>query len=145
MGACFMVIWRTYSCCWLDQNQTSLTGLFVRAGSSAGNQIFVSLKKGSEHPPNVIETRVRYEQTVGDIRKAVAEKAGIDIQFVQLFHHGKEMRPEEYDGKTLLEMDLHTGFSLMGYDTSVTPVYWPPVRQEKDGRLEVISALQEQS
>lgn len=100
----------------------------------------MSLKKGSEHPPNVIETRVRYEQTVGDIRKAVAEKAGIDIQFVQLFHHGKEMKPEEYDAKTLLEMDLHTGFSLMGYDTSVPPVYWPPV-QEKDGRLEVVSAI----
>lgn len=118
--------------------------VIVLAGSSAGNQIFVTLKKGAEHPPNVIETRVRYEQTVGDIRKAVAQKAGIDIQFVQLFHHGREMKPEEYDAKTLLDMDLHTGFSLMGYDTSVTPVYWPPV-QEKDGRLEVVSALSEQS
>lgn len=115
--------------------------VFVSAGSSAGNQIFVSLRKGSEHPPQVIETRVRYEQTVGDIRKAVAEKAGIDIENVQLFHHGKEMKPEEYDGKTLLEMDLHTGFSLMGYDTSVTPVYWPPVR-ERNGRLEVVPALE---
>ena len=47
------------------------------------------------------------------------------------------MKPEVYDGKTLLEMDLHTGFSLMGYNLSVQPVYWPPVVKEKDGSLRV--------
>lgn len=52
------------------------------------------------------------------------------------------MKPEDYDDKTLLEMDLHTGFSLMGYDVSVTPVYWPPVRQGEKG-LEVIPHLED--
>ena len=103
----------------------------------------MSLRKGSDHPPTVVETRIRYEQTIGDIRKAVAQQAGIGVDKVQLFHHGKEMRMEDYDSKTLLEMDLHTGFSLMGYDLTVTPVYWPPVVKGKDGILEVVTALED--
>lgn len=89
-----------------------------------------------------ISYRIKYEQTIGDIRKAVAQQAGIDADKVQLFHHGKEMKPEAYDHKTLLDMDLHTGFSLMGYDLSVTPVYWPPVKQGKEG-LEVIPHMED--
>jgi hypothetical protein len=70
----------------------------------------------------------------------VAKQAGIELDKVQLFHHGKEMKPEEYDSKTLLEMDLHTGFSLMGYDLTVEPVYWPPVVEDKaTGGLRVVT------
>jgi hypothetical protein len=69
----------------------------------------------------------------------VAKKVGLDVAKLQLFWHGKEMLPEAFDTKTLLDMDLHTGFSLMGYDLTETPDYWPPVRQTKAG-LEVIPA-----
>jgi len=114
----------------------------LKTANAAGNQIFVSLRKGAEHPPEVIETRIRYEQTIGDIRSSVAKKAGIEMDQVQLFHHGKEMKRDVYDGKTLLEMDLHTGFSLMGYNLSVEPVYWPPVVKEKDGSLRVLTSTE---
>lgn len=90
----------------------------------------------------MIETRIRYEQTIGDIRSSVAKKAGIDVDQVQLFHHGKEMKRDVYDKKTLLEMDLHTGFSLMGYNLSVEPVYWPPVVKDKDGSLRVLTSTE---
>lgn len=116
--------------------------LSSNTANAAGNQIFVSLRKGAEHPPEVIETRIRYEQTIGDIRSSVARKAGIEVDQVQLFHHGKEMKRDAYDGKTLLEMDLHTGFSLMGYNLSAEPVYWPPVVKEKDGSLRVLTSTE---
>lgn len=85
--------------------------------------------------------RIKYEQTIGDIRKAVSTQAGIALDKVQLFRHGKELIPEKYDAKTLLEMDLHTGFSLMGYDLTEKPVYWPPVKETNEG-LQVISAIE---
>eukprot|EP00890_Picochlorum_soloecismus_P006488 jgi/Picsp_1/6840/NSC_04177-R1_hypothetical protein VOLCADRAFT_90160 [Volvox carteri f. nagariensis] len=109
--------------------------------SSQGNQIFVSMRKGDQYPPAVIECRIKYEQTIGDIRKAVSSQAGIALDKVQLFRHGKELIPEKYDAKTLLEMDLHTGFSLMGYDLTEKPVYWPPVKETSEG-LQVISAIE---
>lgn len=34
----------------------------------------------------------------------------------QLFYHGKELRSDLYDSKTLLKMDMHTGFAVKGYD-----------------------------
>ena len=81
---------------------------------------------------------------MGDLRRLVAKKAGIDIAHLQLFRHGKEVKPEKFDDKTLLELEIHTGFSLKGYDLSVPPDYWPPVRQTPEG-LEVIPAMEEQS
>ena len=59
--------------------------------------------------------RVKYEQTVGDIKAAVARKTGIQADKQQLFWHQKELT-SAYNDKTLLEMHLHTGFSLKGYD-----------------------------
>ncbi len=59
--------------------------------------------------------RIKYEQTIMDIKKAVAKKTGVPVEKQQLFWHGKELTPA-YDNKTLLEMNLHTGFSLNGYD-----------------------------
>ena len=34
----------------------------------------------------------------------------------QLFFHGKELRPDLYDSRTLEQMEMHTGFSVTGYD-----------------------------
>lgn len=85
--------------------------------------------------------RCKYEQTIGELRTLVAKKAGLDLDKLQLFWHGREMKTEEFDGKTLLDMDLHTGFSLMGYDLTEEPDYWPPVRQTEAG-LEVIRACE---
>ena len=59
--------------------------------------------------------RVKYEQTVSDIKAAVAKKTGIQADKQQLFWHQKELTSANND-KTLLEMHLHTGFSLKGYD-----------------------------
>ena len=86
--------------------------------------------------------RIKYEQTIGDLRKVVAKKAAIEVAQLQLFWHGKELVAGAYDDKTLLEMDLHTGFSLMGYDLTEKPDYWPPVRKAADGSLEVVPAAE---
>jgi hypothetical protein len=81
-------------------------------------------------------------QTVGDIKAAVARKAAVPADKLQLFWTGRELTPA-YDPKTLLEMNLHTGFSLHGYDLSDVvahpPDYWPPVRETPAG-LEVVPA-----
>ncbi len=34
---------------------------------------------------------------------------------MQLFHHKRELTPAD-DSKTLLDMNMHTGFALAGYD-----------------------------
>jgi hypothetical protein len=56
-----------------------------------------------------------------------------------LFWHGQEVTPA-YDSRTLLDMNLHTGFSLMGYDLTEEPDFWPPVRKSAGGWLEVVPA-----
>ena len=52
---------------------------------------------------------------MSDIKAAVAKKTGIQADKQQLFWHQKELT-SAYNDKTLLEMHLHTGFSLKGYD-----------------------------
>lgn len=59
--------------------------------------------------------RCKYEQTLLDIKNAVAKKTGCPADKQQLFWQGRELTAAD-DKKTLLEMNLHTGFSLMGYD-----------------------------
>jgi hypothetical protein len=59
--------------------------------------------------------RVKYEQTIGDIKAAVADKLGVPPEQQQLFWHKKELTAS-YDARTLLDMDMHTGFGLKGYD-----------------------------
>jgi hypothetical protein len=58
---------------------------------------------------------VKYEQTIGDVKAAVASRLGVPVEQQQLFWHKKELT-EAYDTKTLLEMNMHTGFALKGYD-----------------------------
>lgn len=59
--------------------------------------------------------RIKYEQCIQDVKNAVSKKTGVPVEKMQLFWQGRELTPA-YDKKTLLEMNLHTGFSLQGYD-----------------------------
>lgn len=60
-------------------------------------------------------SRVKYEQTIAHVKSAVSEKLHLPVEKIQLFWHKKELT-SDFDNKTLLEMNLHTGFSLRGYD-----------------------------
>ena len=59
--------------------------------------------------------RVKYEQTIGDVKAAVSARLGVPVDQQQLFWHKKELTGA-YDHKILLEMNMHTGFALKGYD-----------------------------
>ena len=59
--------------------------------------------------------RVKYDETLRDLKAAVAKKTGVPAESQQLFWHQKELT-SSYDDKTLLDMHLHTGLSLRGYD-----------------------------
>lgn len=76
--------------------------------------------------------RVKYEQTVAEIREAAARKLDIPVDKLQLFWHGSELGAADY-ARTLLDSNLHTGFALMGYDLTETPDYWPPVEKTPQG------------
>lgn len=80
-----------------------------------GNQIFVTMRKGSSWPPAACGVRIRYDQTIGDVKAAVATQLGVPVAQQQLFWHKQELTAA-YDEKTLLEMNMHTGFALKGYD-----------------------------
>lgn len=80
-----------------------------------GNQIFITMRKGRSSPPAACDVRIRYEQTIGDLKAAVAAKMGIPVEQQQLFWHKKELTTA-YDDKTLLDMNMHTGFAIKGYD-----------------------------
>ena len=58
---------------------------------------------------------MKYEQTIGDLKMAVEKKLHIPVEKQQLFWHGKELTTAR-SGSTLLELGLHTGASLKGYD-----------------------------
>ena len=58
---------------------------------------------------------MHYEQTVADIKAAVEAKLGVPAAAQQLFWHNRELTPAR-DATTLLELGLHTGFCLRGYD-----------------------------
>ncbi|GMH36102.1 LOW QUALITY PROTEIN: hypothetical protein BSKO_03970 [Bryopsis sp. KO-2023] len=81
--------------------------------------------------------KVKYEETIGDIKERAAAKLGVSVQNQQLFWHRKELT-EPYDSKTLLEMNMHTGFSLRGYDLAEEPDYWPGVEKTPNGLVEVV-------
>merc|ERR1712057_57066 len=62
-----------------------------------------------------IPQRAQYEETILDLKKKVEEATGVPVDKQLLFWHFKELT-QEYDNKTLLDLNLHTGFSLTGYD-----------------------------
>jgi hypothetical protein len=64
---------------------------------------------------------VRYDQTIGDLKAAVSAQMSIPVEQQQLFWHKKELTAA-YDERTLLDMNMHTGFAIKGYDlVSTTP------------------------
>lgn len=82
--------------------------------------------------PYIHSCRVKYEQTLGDLRKAAANAFDLSTDLLQLFWRGRELTPKT-DHLTLLEANMHTGFSLMGYDLSEAPDYWPAVQKTPEG------------
>mmetsp|Transcript_6813 Transcript_6813/g.16669 ORF Transcript_6813/g.16669 Transcript_6813/m.16669 type:complete len:155 (-) Transcript_6813:239-703(-) len=108
----------------------------VEEFSKRGNQIFVSLRKGKDSPPTSCDVRAQYEETILDLKKKVEEATGVPVDKQLLFWHFKELT-SEYDNKTLLDLNLHTGFSLTGYDLTEEPHYWPPLTKTKDGLMMV--------
>lgn len=98
--------------------------LHIRAAAYGGHaavedmglQIFVTLRRGSSWPPAACDVRVRYDQTIGDVKAAVAKKLGVPPEQQQLFWHKKELTAAGYDDRTLLSLNIHTGFNFKGYD-----------------------------
>jgi hypothetical protein len=85
------------------------------AVADLGNQIFITMRKGTCWPPAACDIRVRYDQTIGDLKAAVSAQMGIPVEQQQLFWHKKELTAA-YDERTLLDMNMHTGFAIKGYD-----------------------------
>jgi hypothetical protein len=56
---------------------------------SQGNQIFISIRRGSEWPAKVFDIRVKYDQTIGDVKSMICSKLGLERGKLQLFHHKK--------------------------------------------------------
>ena len=59
--------------------------------------------------------RIKYEQTIGDVKRAVEKKLSIPVDKQQLFWQNKELTAAR-EGTTLLDLGLHTGACLKGYD-----------------------------
>ena len=87
----------------------------AEAGAKLGNQIFVTIQKGDSYPPKTCCVRIKYSQTLRDVRLAVQKELGVPVESQQLFRHNTELLAAE-DIMTLMELQLHTGFSLKGYD-----------------------------
>ncbi|GBF93519.1 hypothetical protein Rsub_06652 [Raphidocelis subcapitata] len=102
-----------------------------------GNQITVSLRSAKQPwPPVTASVRVKYEETVADIKRAVERALGVPPDSQQLFWHKRELTAA-FDSKTLSEMHMHTGAGLKGYDTRHgPPKYNPPVKPGAHGGLE---------
>ena len=63
-------------------------------GQSSALQIFVAVRRGTEPFPHVVDVRVRYEETIADVKRLAAAKLGIPEDKLQLFHH-KKVQSEE--------------------------------------------------
>ncbi len=87
----------------------------AEAGAKLGNQIFVTIQEGDSYPPKTCCVRIKYSQTMRDVRLAVQKELGVPVESQQLFRHNTELLAAE-DSMTLMELQLHTGFSLKGYD-----------------------------
>ena len=60
--------------------------------------------------------RLKYQQTIGDLKEAVERELGVPTEHQLLFWHGKELTAA-FHASTLMDMSMHTGFGLRGYDT----------------------------
>lgn len=97
-----------------------------------GIQVSVTLRKGKTWPPVTADIRVRYEETVAVLKKRIANCFAISVGQVQLFWQNKELT-NAFDDKTMLDMNIHTGFGIQGYDLSEDPDYWPPAVETPEG------------
>lgn len=77
---------------------------------------YIDRRFGKAQPLCSLSCSIRYEQNIRDIKAAAARKMGVPVENMLLFWHKKELTAA-YDTKTLLDMNMHTGFSLKGYDT----------------------------
>eukprot|EP01024_Parvocaulis_polyphysoides_P018159 TRINITY_DN18009_c0_g1_i1.p2 TRINITY_DN18009_c0_g1~~TRINITY_DN18009_c0_g1_i1.p2 ORF type:complete len:124 (-),score=21.56 TRINITY_DN18009_c0_g1_i1:314-640(-) len=98
--------------------------------SKSGNQIFVSIFKGENWPPSTLDVRCGYDEKIVDLKSLINKKSGVEN--LQLFWRGEELN-ERFDEMQLLDLDMHTGICLKGYDLSETPHYWPPVKHTPEG------------
>ena len=89
--------------------------------------------------PHTHARRVQYEETILDLKKKVEEATEVPVDKQLLFWHFKELT-DEFNDKTLLDLNLHTGFSLTGYDLREAPHYWPPVTKTPQGLLVVTNS-----
>mmetsp|Transcript_12358 Transcript_12358/g.23446 ORF Transcript_12358/g.23446 Transcript_12358/m.23446 type:complete len:151 (-) Transcript_12358:387-839(-) len=105
------------------------------------SQIYVTIKKGKAWPPLTIDVRVKYEETIGTLRKKTSLKAKVPEDKLQLFWHRKELLPAVYDHLTLAQMRIHTGFSFECYDLTEEPEYWPPVYKSESGGLVIMAPI----
>lgn len=62
----------------------------------------------------VLSLRAKYEDTLDTIRGKICELSGLEPERQHLFHRGHELRTDDH--RTLLELEIHTGFSLRCYD-----------------------------
>mmetsp|Transcript_18044 Transcript_18044/g.30859 ORF Transcript_18044/g.30859 Transcript_18044/m.30859 type:complete len:114 (+) Transcript_18044:116-457(+) len=99
---------------------------------ATGLQIFVTVRRGSEYPPRTCDIRVRYEEPLKALKDRAAKALDVPLESLQLFRHKRELTTV-YDTKTMLELDIHTGCGIQGWDTRDPPNYWPPVRATPEG------------
>lgn len=88
-----------------------------RAGPRFSRAVAAAAADGTAgHAMMRARCRAKYDETIWDVKKKVEESTGTPAEKLQIFHHKKELLDEEYKDKTLDEMNLHTGFSLLAYD-----------------------------
>eukprot|EP00241_Pyramimonas_parkeae_P007648 CAMPEP_0114252378 /NCGR_PEP_ID=MMETSP0058-20121206/15801_1 /TAXON_ID=36894 /ORGANISM="Pyramimonas parkeae, CCMP726" /LENGTH=149 /DNA_ID=CAMNT_0001366301 /DNA_START=92 /DNA_END=539 /DNA_ORIENTATION=+ len=110
-----------------------MASMGVDPSTLGGNQIFVTLRKGKLWPPTTVDVRVKYEETIGDLKKKVEKKTGVLPEKQLALLDGKELKSDLYDKLTLNNLKLHTGFSLNGYDLNEEPDFWPAVVKTEQG------------
>jgi len=102
----------------------------------AGNQVFITLRKGTEYPPKCCDVRMKYGETVKTLKEKVSNKLLVPVDKIQLFWARKEMRADRFDHLTMEKLKVHTGFHFSGYDLTAPPDYFPPCVLTENGLYE---------
>lgn len=87
---------------------------------------------------------MKYEETVADFKKKVSAKFNLPIDKIQLFWHRRELTSEYYDHLTMEKLRMHTGFSIMGYDLTQPPDYFPPCQLTPRGLIQMTPITNEE-
>lgn len=83
--------------------------------------------------------RVSYDEKLSDIKKKTEKNLGVPADKIQFFWHKKELVDSKFAEKTLYELDMHTGFTISGYDMRKPPNYFPGVVKQEDGSLKIFT------